>query len=124
VIDAAPADREGLVPLGPLSGNEAAAAADAGVVEQKVDVVGVEGASGLLGEPADLRLVRDVGEVGADPGALGRPIPVPPPVITAILPAKSFIALSRAGLGATASRRKTPSLYTIDRATRLPAICL
>ena len=40
VVDAAPADRERAVPLGPVADDEAAAAADAGVVEHEVHVVG------------------------------------------------------------------------------------
>src|SRR4051794_15103531 len=38
-VDAAPADAEGAIPLRPFIGDEAAATADAGVVEQQVDVL-------------------------------------------------------------------------------------
>ena len=128
VVDPAPADVEGLLPLAPVAGDETAAAADAGVVEQQVDPVGVHVPGDLALEAVHLDLVGDVGDVGGDARPLGapsasaqahrldhvllrhvahghvaafgdqlarassRPMPVPPPVMTAILPVKSFMA--------------------------------
>ena len=72
VVDPAPADVEGLFPLGAGRIDEAAAAADAGVVEQQVDLVGLLVGGDLTLEAVDVLFDRDVGEVGGDLGALGR----------------------------------------------------
>ena len=47
-------------------GDHAAAAADAGVVEQQMDLVGVVAVGDLVAKPLDLRLVRHVGDVRRD----------------------------------------------------------
>ena len=126
VVDAAPADVEGPFPFLAAVGDHAAAAADAGVVEQQMDLVGVLLVGDLVAKPLHLGLVGDIGDVRGDAQALrqprcfaqpfgfrhaaaetshiatlqpsatswrtsSRPMPVPPPVTTAILPAKSFI---------------------------------
>ncbi len=61
VVDAEPADVEGALPFRALVRDHAAAAADAGVVEQQVDLVGVVVARHLGGEALDVVLVGDVG---------------------------------------------------------------
>src|SRR5882762_8810598 len=56
VIDAAPADVERALPFVAAIGNHAAAAADTGVVEQQVDLVGLVTVGNLVAKPLDLRL--------------------------------------------------------------------
>ena len=70
IIDAEPADLEHAVPFGPVVEHEAAAAADAGIVEEKVDVIALVIACDLRGEACDLILLADVGDVAGDPHAL------------------------------------------------------
>jgi hypothetical protein len=60
VVDAAPAHAERLLPQRAIAGDEAAAATDAGVVEQQVDVIDL--ARHRRGKRRDLRFVRDVGD--------------------------------------------------------------
>src|SRR5207302_168524 len=60
VVDAAPNHAEGAVPLFPLTGEEAAATTDAGVVEEEVDVVCAVLSQNLVAEAADLGFVGDV----------------------------------------------------------------
>src|SRR4029077_1892127 len=57
VIDAAPADVERALPFVAAVGNHAAAAADTGVVEQQVDLVGLVTVGNLVAKPLDLRPV-------------------------------------------------------------------
>ena len=125
-VHATPADVERRLPLGAVVGDEAATTADAGVVEQQVDVVGVVLGDHGVAERVQLCLVGDVGHERRDPGAGGRvgqgqrlvsamssadtsqiatwqpsalswrassrPMPVPPPVTTAIRPSKCSMA--------------------------------
>jgi hypothetical protein len=63
VIDAAPADVERAFPFVAAIGNHAAAAADTGVVEQQVDLVGLVTVGNLVAKPLDLRPVSDIGDV-------------------------------------------------------------
>ena len=63
VIDAAPADVERALPFVAVIGNHAAAAADTGVVEQQVDLVGLVAVGNLGAKPLDLRPVGDIGDV-------------------------------------------------------------
>jgi hypothetical protein len=51
-IDAAPADVEGALPLIARAGEQAAAAADAGIVEQQMDLVGCPAARSVRRESA------------------------------------------------------------------------
>ena len=67
VVDAAPTHGEAPVPRFTGVGEEAAAAAQAGVVEQEVDVVGLVLLDDLVAEREDRLLRRDVAEVGGDP---------------------------------------------------------
>ena len=62
-IDPAPADVEGPLPALPRVGDDRAAAADAGVVEEIVDVVGRQRRHDIVPERRHLSLVRDVGDV-------------------------------------------------------------
>src|SRR5437660_6359365 len=66
VIDAAPADVERALPFVAAIGNHAAAAADTGVVEQQVDLVGLVAVGNLVAKPLDLRPVGDIGDVRRD----------------------------------------------------------
>src|SRR5690606_7652554 len=70
--DAAPADVEGPLPLGTRRRDHAATAADARVVEQEVDLVGVLLVRHLVAEADHLRLVRYVCDVGRDALALAQ----------------------------------------------------
>ena len=125
-IDAAPADVEGSLPGLARRIDDAATAADPGIVEQEMDLVGLLLLDQLVAKPLEVVLDRDVGDVGGDAQALrqlslsqsrlvsaiasgetshmatlqpsatswrasSRPIPVPPPVMTANFPAKSFM---------------------------------
>jgi len=67
VIDAAPADVERALPFVAAIGNHAAAAADTGVVEQQVDLVGLVTVGNPVAKPLDLRPVGDIGDVRRDP---------------------------------------------------------
>src|SRR6267142_539065 len=69
-INAAPADVEGLFPLLARVGEQAAAAADAGVVEQQMDLVGRLLLGELITEAQQLILNRDVGDMRGDAQAL------------------------------------------------------
>ena len=61
-VHAVPAHRERRVPLRAIFGDEAAATADASIVEQQVDVVGVMLVRHVVAEAQPLRLVRHVGD--------------------------------------------------------------
>lgn len=70
VVHAVPTHGKGFLPMGSITGDETAAATDAGVVKQKIDVVGR-----LIGDNGGtkilhLRLARDVGEEGGYTGVL------------------------------------------------------
>ena len=67
VVDARPVDRERLVPLLAITGDEAAATADAGVVEQQIDVVGVVLFDDRIVESLHRVFVGHVADVGRDP---------------------------------------------------------
>ncbi|MGY4312482.1 hypothetical protein ACVWW1_001785 [Bradyrhizobium sp. JR3.5] len=69
-IDAAPADVEGALPLLARVGEQAAATADAGVVEQQMDLVGRLLLDQLIAKTLVVILDRDVGNVGGDSQAL------------------------------------------------------
>ena len=75
VVDAAPADLERAVPLLAAGEDEAAAAADAGVVEHEVHVVGVVLGDHLVAEALHVGLDADVAAVGGDARAGGRVLP-------------------------------------------------
>src|SRR6516164_5096409 len=66
VIDAAPADVERALPFVAAVGNHAAAAANTGVVEQQVDVVGLVTVGNLVAKALDLRPVGDIDDVRRD----------------------------------------------------------
>src|SRR5207244_8290105 len=66
VIDAAPADVERALPFVAAVGHHAAAAADTGVVEQQVDLVGLVTVGNLVAKPLDLRPVGDIDDVRRD----------------------------------------------------------
>jgi hypothetical protein len=128
MINAAPADVERLFPLFTAAGEHATAAADACVVEQKVDLVSLLLRCHIVAKPLDLSFIGDIGDVRRDTQTVGsrpasqnrfvsatasaktshvatlqpsatswrtssRPIPLPPPVTTAILPANSFMVV-------------------------------
>src|SRR5262249_61968564 len=67
VIDAAPAGVERALPCVAAIGNHAAAAADTGVVEQQVDLVGLVAVSKLVAIPLELRPVGDIRVVCREP---------------------------------------------------------
>src|SRR6516162_9278646 len=70
VIDATPADVERALPFVAAVGNHAAAAADTGVVEQQVDLVGLVTVGNLVAKALDLRPVGDIDDVRGDAQAL------------------------------------------------------
>ena len=70
VVDTEPADVEGPLPFAALVQEHAAAAADAGIVEQQVDLVGVLVARDLGRKALDVVLVGDIAEMGGDAEAL------------------------------------------------------
>ena len=70
VVDAEPADVERALPLVAFAAHEAGAAADAGVVEQQVDVVGVVFGLHRVAELGHLVFVRHVAVVDADDAPL------------------------------------------------------
>src|SRR5581483_5656315 len=69
-IDAAPADNEGALPTLAAAGNDAAATADAGIVEQEMDLVGLLLVDQLVAEADVMRFDRDIGDMGGDAQAL------------------------------------------------------
>ena len=69
-IDATPADVEGSFPLLAGIGEQTAAAADAGIIEQQVDLVGGLLLDDLVTEARQLILDRDVGDMRGDAQAL------------------------------------------------------
>jgi hypothetical protein len=73
-IDAAPADVEGLLPRLARVGEQAAAATDAGIVEQEMDLAGRLLVDQFIAETDQLVLDRDVGDVGGDAQALRQPL--------------------------------------------------
>jgi hypothetical protein len=79
-IDPAPADSKSPLPLLAGAGEQAAAAADAGVVEQQMDLVGLVLLGDLVAEAQELRFVRDVGEVRGDPQSLRHPLDLAKPL--------------------------------------------
>src|SRR6202043_3988947 len=68
--DAAPADVEHALPFVAAVGNHAAAAADTGVVEQQMDLVGLVTVGNLVAKPLDLRPVGDIDDVCRDAQSL------------------------------------------------------
>ena len=68
VIDAPPADSERPLPLGAVSGDEAASSADTGIVEEEMDVIAVGLRYGVT-ECENLLLVGNVAQVCSDPYA-------------------------------------------------------
>ena len=70
VVDAAPADVERPLPLLAGVGDHAAAAPDAGVVEQQMHPVGVVAIRHLISEPLHLRCVGHVGYMRGEAQAL------------------------------------------------------
>src|SRR5262249_12116527 len=71
VVHPPPVDGERTLPLRPGVGDEAAAAADAGVAEHQVDVIAGVLLEQLIAEPQHLRLVGDVAGMSGDPDARG-----------------------------------------------------
>src|SRR6202012_5016351 len=69
-INAAPVDVEGALPLFPAAGDKAAAAGDAGVVEQQMDLVCRMLLGDLAAEALEIILDRDIGDMGGDAQAL------------------------------------------------------
>ena len=69
VVHAAPADVERALPHGAVVGDDGAAAADAGVVEQQVDVIGLVLGDDGIAEGEHRRLVGHVAHVRRDDGA-------------------------------------------------------
>ena len=80
VVDAEPADVEGALPFRALVRDHAAAAADAGVVEQQMDLVGVVLLGDLGGEALDVIFVGDVGDMGGDAQALRQALDLAQPL--------------------------------------------
>ena len=74
MVVATPADVEGPLPLVLLVDDQAAAAADAGVVEQEVDAVGILVPGDGIAEATNLDGIGDVGDVRGDALALAKPI--------------------------------------------------
>src|SRR6516165_189608 len=72
VIDAVPADPERSFPFGAVAVDKAAAATDPGIVEQQMNMVGVEIALYGLGESQHLVLDRHIGRECRDARALPR----------------------------------------------------
>ena len=70
-IHAEPVDVEGALPVGPPTGDEAAATGRAGVVEQQVDVVAAMVGTHCIAEGQHRGLVADIGHAGAHPRAGG-----------------------------------------------------
>ena len=70
VVDAAPAHVERPLPLLAAVGDHAAAAANSGVVEQQVDLVGVVAVCDLIAKSLYLRRVGHVGDMVGDAQAL------------------------------------------------------
>ena len=66
MIDAAPADVERAIPFVAAIGNHAATAADTGVVEQQVDLIGLVTVANLVAKPLDLCPVGNIGDVRRD----------------------------------------------------------
>lgn len=75
-----PADIEGLFPLFPGVGEQAASATDAGVVEQKMDLVGRLLLDQLVAKPLEMALYRNVGDVGGDAQPLRQPFDLAQPL--------------------------------------------
>src|SRR5438874_2161277 len=69
-IDATPADVEGSFPLLAGVGEQTAAAADASIIEQQVDLVGGLPLGDLVAEARQLIIYRDIGETGRSAQAL------------------------------------------------------
>src|SRR5262249_36038819 len=74
------ADVEGALPFAAFMREHAAAAADAGVVEQEMDPVGVLLTGDLIGEALDVLLVGDVGQMGGDAQPLRQPFELAQPL--------------------------------------------
>ena len=70
VVDPEPADAERLVPLLARARQQAAATTDAGIVEQKVDLVGPLLFGHLVAKALDLIFDRHVGDVRRDAQSL------------------------------------------------------
>ena len=71
VVHAPPIDRERSLPLLTAAADEAGAAADAGVAEHEVDVIGTVPAQQLVPELPNLRLVGHVAAMAGDEGVVG-----------------------------------------------------
>src|SRR6185295_3246261 len=65
-INAAPADVEGALPLLERVGEQAAATADAGIVEQEMDLVGRLLLDQLIAKTLEMVLNRNVGDMRGD----------------------------------------------------------
>jgi hypothetical protein len=74
VVDATPAHVERLFPFVAAVGNHAPAAADASVVEQKMDLVGVLTLCDFMAKPLHLRFVGHIGDMRRDAQALRQPL--------------------------------------------------
>jgi hypothetical protein len=73
VVDTAPADVEGPLPFLAAVGDQAAAAADTGIVEQQMDPIGGVTVGDLGAEALHLREVGHLGDMRRDPQALRQP---------------------------------------------------
>ena len=73
VVDPAPAHIECLFPFLTAMGEHAAAAADTGIVEEEMDLVGAVTLGDLVAKFLDLRRVGHVGEMRRDAQALRQP---------------------------------------------------
>ena len=73
VVDPAPAHVERPFPLLAAMGEHAAAAADTGIVEEEMDLVGAVTLGDLVAKSLDLRLVGHIGEMRRDAQALRQP---------------------------------------------------
>src|SRR5271166_5833964 len=69
VVDTAPADSEGFVPLRAIVEQQATAASDARVVEEQMNVIRIVGARDVVAERMDLRLVGYIREERRDTSA-------------------------------------------------------
>jgi hypothetical protein len=79
-IDAAPADVERFLPLLARVGEQAAAAADAGIVEQQVDLVGFLLLRDFVAEAQQLVLNGYIGDMRGDAQALRQPFHLAKPL--------------------------------------------
>src|SRR5215469_10170040 len=73
VVNSAPTDVEGPLPFLSAVGDHTAAAADTGIVEEEMDLIGAETLGDLVAKSLDLRLVGYIGEMRRDTQALRQP---------------------------------------------------